>query len=218
MDKTKLNFLFDALMVLAISALAGLGLLTKYVLIPGRTAWTQYGVKVDITWLGLDRHAWGEVQLYLAFMLLALLVLHFILHWQMIGGLFARLIPNAVLRNGIAPAFLLLAGLLVYFPALVTPEVNEVGSREDRCLGPVSRAEEFPAIPPTSTLRKSKVDLKPSGQFDAREPKIEKTSKSKSVAAKKLSDHWPKKLKYKTLYPLPKTITACCQPSKSWSP
>jgi hypothetical protein len=218
MDQTKLNLFIDGLMLLVISALAGFSLLMKYVLIPGRTAWTQYGVLVDITWLGLDRHAWGEVQLFLALLLLVLLVLRFILHWQMIGGLFAKLIPYVVLRKGVPPAFLLLAGLLVYFPALVTPEVNEVGSREDRCLGAPSGVKEFTATPPTATLRENKGDLNPAGQFDAREPRTKETSKSKSVGAKNLSDHWPRKPKYKTLYPLPKTITACCQPPSRWSP
>ena len=171
MDKTKLNLFIDALMFLAISALAGFSLLIKYVLIPRRTAWAQYGVPVDITWLGLDRHAWVEVQLYLALLLLALLVVRFILHGQMIGGLFAKLIPDAVLRKGVASALLLLAGLLIYFPTLVTPEVNAVGSREGRCLGAASGAEEVTAIPPTSTLRENKADLNPPGQFDRQRTK-----------------------------------------------
>ena len=61
MDKTKLNFFIDALMFLTMMALAGLGLLIKYVLIPGRKAWAQYGRQMELTWLGLDRHAWGAV-------------------------------------------------------------------------------------------------------------------------------------------------------------
>ncbi len=60
MDKTKLNFFIDASMFLTMMALAGLGLLIKYVLIPGRIAWAQYGRQMELTWLGLDRHAWGR--------------------------------------------------------------------------------------------------------------------------------------------------------------
>ena len=91
MDKTKLNFFIDASMFLTMMALAGLGLLIKYVLIPGRIAWAQYGRQMELTWLGLDRHAWGAVHLYLAFLLLSLLLLHVILHWKMIRGLFTRI-------------------------------------------------------------------------------------------------------------------------------
>jgi hypothetical protein len=45
MDKGKINFLVDALMFLCMAALAGIGFLMKYVLIPGKEAWAVYGAK-----------------------------------------------------------------------------------------------------------------------------------------------------------------------------
>ena len=127
MDKPKINFIIDALMFLCLMAMAGLGFLMKYVLLPGRQARAKYGRNVELTWLGWDRHDWGEIHLYLAFLLLAILTVHLILHWKMILGLFAKLIPNPRLRPRIAFAFLIITLLLLYFPFLITPEVKERG-------------------------------------------------------------------------------------------
>jgi hypothetical protein len=122
MDKPKLNFVVDALMFLCLMAMAGLGFLMRYVLPSGRDAWAKYGSNRQFSWLGWDRHDWGDIHLYLAFTLLTLLVLHVILHWQQILGLFQRLVPNPRQRYRIALIFLLLALLLIYFPFLITPD------------------------------------------------------------------------------------------------
>ena len=127
MDKPRLNFVIDALMFLCLAGLAGLGLLMKYVLVPGRVAWTIYGRNVELTWLGWDRHDWGDLHLYLAFTLLGILVIHLILHWQMILGLYAKLIPDPRRRTRIAFAFLIITMLLLYFPFLVSPKEDERG-------------------------------------------------------------------------------------------
>ena len=135
MDKGKLNFVIDALMFLCLMALAGLGFLMYYILPPGRKVWVKYGSNVNLTWLGWDRHDWGYIHLYLAFALLGLLVVHLILHWSMIVGLCARLIPDPKLRHWVVLAFLVISLLLIYFPFLVTPEVGERGRGGGRGLG-----------------------------------------------------------------------------------
>ncbi len=133
-DKPKLNFIIDALMFLVMMAMAGLGFLMKYVLIPGKERWVKYGRNVDLTLLGWDRHDWGALHLYLGFTLLGLLILHIILHWKQIVGLFQRFIPSER-RTLVLLVFMLLAVLLIYFPFLVTPEVGELG----RGLGRIHR-------------------------------------------------------------------------------
>ena len=127
MDKLKINFVIDALMFVCLMAIAGLGFLMKYTLPPGREVWVRYGRNVDLTWLGWDRHDWGTVHLYLAFTLLAVLVIHLILHWSMIVGLFGRLIPDPRTRTRVGLAFLILSLLLIYFPFLITPEEGQRG-------------------------------------------------------------------------------------------
>jgi cell division protein FtsW (lipid II flippase) len=126
-DKSRITFVIDALMFLCLTAMAGLGLLMRYVLVPGRAARATYGRPVELTWLGWDRHDWGDLHFFLALVMVGLLTVHLILHWQMILGLFARLIPDARRRRRVAFAFLLLVLLLLYFPFLATPKVEERG-------------------------------------------------------------------------------------------
>ncbi len=127
MDKSKLNFVIDGLMFFCLMAMAGLGFLMEYVLVPGRQAWSKYGRNVELSWLGWDRHDWGDIHLYLAFTLLGLLTIHLILHWQMILGLYTRLLPEPQTRSRLAWAALVLTVLLLSFPFLITPNVSERG-------------------------------------------------------------------------------------------
>ena len=132
MDRSRVNFIISALMFLCLTAMAGLGFLMKYVLVPGRKAMAQYGRPVELTFLGWDRHDWGDLHSYLAFALLSLLAIHLILHWKMLLGLYARLIPSPRMRTRLAFAFLLICVLLAYFPFLITPRVEDKGGRGRR--------------------------------------------------------------------------------------
>lgn len=145
MEKIKINFVIDAMMFLCLMAMAGLGFLMKYVLVPGRVAWVKYGRNVELTWCGWDRHDWGEIHLYLGFTLLGLLTIHLILHWKMILGLYEKLIPNPQLRTRVAFAFLIITIILLYFPFLVTPEVRERG-RGGRHYGAVVGGKEAKVV------------------------------------------------------------------------
>ena len=127
MAKPQINFLINALMFLCVMAMAGLGFLMKYIMPPGRELWVKYGSNPALSWLGWDRHDWGDIHLYLALAFLTLLVLHIILHWSQILGLFQRLVPNPRWRSRIAIIFLLLSLLLIYFPFLITPDSKDRG-------------------------------------------------------------------------------------------
>jgi hypothetical protein len=142
-DKGKLNFLIDALMFLCMAAIAGLGFLMKYVLLPGKEAWALYGKKVELSWLGLDRHAWGAVHLYLAFLLLGLLLLHIILHWQMIIGLFHKFIAPTNLRDEVAIVFVILCAALLLFPFFINPEIDDSAPGKGRGRGGVEQSEDI---------------------------------------------------------------------------
>jgi hypothetical protein len=141
MDKPKLNFVIDAVMFLCLMAMAGLGFLVKYVLPSGREARAQYGSNLQFSWLGWDRHDWGDIHLYLAFTLLILLVLHIILHWSQVLGLFHRVVPDPRRRYRIALVFLILSLLLIYFPFLITPDskARGRGAHRSQAGGPAGR-------------------------------------------------------------------------------
>jgi hypothetical protein len=132
-DKPNLNLVIDALMFLTMMAMAGLGFLMKYVLLPGRESWLTYGRNVKLAFWGWDRHDWGAIHLYLGFFLLGLLALHIILHWRQIVRLFQRLIP-AERRILVLLVFVLMAALFIYFPFLITPEISEEGRGMGRML------------------------------------------------------------------------------------
>lgn len=135
MDKSKLNFIIEAIMFLLLMAMAGIGLLMKYVLIPGRERWVKYGRNVELYFFGLDRHEWGTIHLYLGFILLGVLTFHIILHWHMVVGLFRRTLATPRTRTIVLWIFLFTSLILIYFPFLITPEVEDIGRGRGRGRG-----------------------------------------------------------------------------------
>jgi hypothetical protein len=117
------------------TAMAGLGFMMKYVLLPGRESISKYGRRVDLSFLGLDRNDWGAIHLYLGFLLLALLTLHIVLHWHMIPGLFTRLIANSRKRWQIRLVYVAVAAILLLFPFFISPEVKDAGTGGGRRYG-----------------------------------------------------------------------------------
>jgi len=120
----RINFIIDALMFLVMMGIAGIGFLMNWVLLPGREAALVHGGHVDLTFLGIDRHQWGDVHLVLGLVLLALLVLHVVLHWKQILHLLCKLLPNRPVRLTVAIVFLAVCAVLVAFPVLVRPRVE----------------------------------------------------------------------------------------------
>ncbi|MFO7370949.1 MAG: DUF4405 domain-containing protein [Bacteroidales bacterium] len=121
-EKAMINLVIDALMLVLLMAIAGLGFLIKYVLIAGYKRNALYDGEVDLYFLGLDRHEWGNIHLWLGFILLFFLLLHIILHWNIVTCIFSRMIKTKAIRyfTGI---FLLMGSLiLVVLPFLISPE------------------------------------------------------------------------------------------------
>lgn len=125
-DKAKLNFVTDALMFACIMAIAGLAFLMKFILIPGKDRLAKYGRGVELSLLGMDRHEWGTIHLTIGFVLLGLLILHIILHWKVIIGLFQKLVDNQKARWIIAPTFAVVSLLLLVVPLAVRPDIQEI--------------------------------------------------------------------------------------------
>jgi hypothetical protein len=132
MNKPRLNLLIDIVMTVLMAAVAGLGFLINWVLIPGEERPVVYGSRPDLYWLGLDRHDWGDVHLALGIALLALLVLHVALHWGQVVGIWRRMVASGVVRVVLALALLVLVIVLMVFPAFIQPEVVEDGHGEGR--------------------------------------------------------------------------------------
>ena len=130
--KTQTNFIIDALMLVAGSLLAGIGFLMKFVLIPGKDRFAVYGRNVDLFFLGLERHEWGTIHLWLAFTLIALLALHIALHLGWIIGMTSTMIAGRSAQTIIVAVFLILCILFALFAFVIQPEVREGGGGEGR--------------------------------------------------------------------------------------
>lgn len=132
MKKSKLNLILDALLLLCIAAIGGIGFLMKYVLVPGHQRWEIYRRNVDLFFWGMGRHEWGTIHLVIGFVFLALLVLHLALHWGKLVSIYRTLVPNRFGRCVITVILVCLTILLLIFPLLVHPEVHEIGYGKGR--------------------------------------------------------------------------------------
>ena len=130
--KPKINLVIDAIMLFVMMAVAGLGFLMKFVLLPGYRINEIYGAGTELYFWGLDRHQWGAIHLYLALFLVFLLVLHIILHWDMIITIFRQMIEVKVTRYIIAISVGAIVFILVLAPLSVKPEIAEMERRHNR--------------------------------------------------------------------------------------
>ena len=127
MKKSKLNLIIDALLLLSAAAIVGIGLLIKYVLVPGYLRWEIYGRNVNLSLWGLDRHQWGTIHFIVGLIFLVLLVLHIVLHWTVIVSIYRELIPNRLVRWIIALILVCITIALIVFPYFIKPEIAKQG-------------------------------------------------------------------------------------------
>lgn len=125
--RDKFNLLIDLLLTLAMVLVAGIGFLIKYILPPGRERILKYGDNRDLFFLGLDRHQWGEIHLVVAFAMLALLLLHILLHWQTLLCLARKAVPAAWLRRFLWLVIGVLCLVLFLFAFFISPEQRQAG-------------------------------------------------------------------------------------------
>ena len=125
MKKTNINLIIDALLLLSLGAITGIGLLIKFILVAGYQRWEIYGRNVSLFLWGLDRHQWGTIHSIIALVFIVLLALHIILHWSMIVGISRNMIPNRFVRWITTLILVVLTIILVIFPYFIKPEVSE---------------------------------------------------------------------------------------------
>lgn len=123
MNKSRLNFIIDAVMFLGMMALAGTGFVRKYILLSGSASKAAFGRKVHMLLLGINRDGWAVIHLYLGYFLLFLLFWHIYLHWQQIASIYRKWIPNQKIRWVITAVFILLGMVLLLFPFFIEPVV-----------------------------------------------------------------------------------------------
>jgi len=77
MKKTNLKYIVDVFMFLCIVGIAGIGFLMGFFLAEGPTA-----LEREKYFMGLHRHQWGEIHLYLSLAFTFFVILHLILNWN----------------------------------------------------------------------------------------------------------------------------------------
>jgi hypothetical protein len=127
MKKSKVNFVIDVLLTAALASITGIGLLIKFVLVPGFKRWEIYGRNVELYFWGWDRHEWGYLHFLTGCAFAVLLVLHVVLHWSLIVSIYRSMVPRPWLRRALAVVFAFLLIWLFAFAAMVRPEVSEKG-------------------------------------------------------------------------------------------
>ncbi len=120
-NKSNTNFIIDAIMFLAMMALVGTGYVRKYVLLSGSASKATYGYKVNMTLLGWNRDDWSIIHLYVGYFILALLVLHIVLHWKQIKIMYQNLVNSDSLRLFVTIIFVLFGIFLALFPFIIAP-------------------------------------------------------------------------------------------------
>jgi len=117
---TRFNFIIDALLFLAMALIGGIGLLMKYKLVSGEERWEIYGSNPELYLLGLDRHQWGDLHLYLGYAFFGLLAFHIILHWRQIKGIFRKMVPARAWQVAWTSGFVVVSLFFLSF-AFVSP-------------------------------------------------------------------------------------------------
>lgn len=124
-SKIKLNLSIDIIMFIILMALTGIGLMIKYVLIPGFLRNQIYGENVELYFIGLDRHQWGNIHLIISFVFLFLLILHIVFHWKLIVSVFKAMVGKRNPRIVFVISFVFLSLLLGVSPLFINPEIKE---------------------------------------------------------------------------------------------
>jgi uncharacterized protein DUF4405 len=143
MKRSRINFIVDVLMFVTMMAAVGIGLLIEYVLIPGKQVPLRFGSDVELFLSGLDRHQWGLIHLVVGLVLLVLLVIHIVLHWNWLLTVYRAIITSSRKRRVVTPLFILTGLLLASWFMLVSPELRsfERGSGRGRSVSTTARGD-----------------------------------------------------------------------------
>ena len=117
------NFILDAMMMLCMSAIIGIGFLIKYTLISGLERKEVYGQNIDLYLLNMNRHQWGTLHLILGFIFFGLLIIHIFLHWKIVKNVYQKIIKEQLTKRIIAVCFILICALLILIPLLIKPDI-----------------------------------------------------------------------------------------------
>ena len=113
-NKSKLIMFIDVSAFISFVFVVSTGVLMRYVLPP------RSGQSMEI--FGMSRHEWGDIHFYIAFIFLAILSIHLLLHWKFIRNVFSGRIKEASASR----LLLGLVGLLAVLALAAAPFVVSI--------------------------------------------------------------------------------------------
>jgi len=145
--RSTLNFIVDALALLAIFVMVATGLIIRFILPPGTGG--GHGEGGLLLW-SLGRHDWGAVHFWTSVALSVLLIIHVALHWSWACAMVQRFLgcadtdqPGAGRRNAYGIGFLLVVALIFgVFTCYAGTAVTQVNARRPSESGPASAEDE----------------------------------------------------------------------------
>lgn len=114
--RTDRNFFLDVATGLVLTAMAASGALLAWVLPPRRSGGR------GLTWLGMDRHDWGDVHLAIGVLLVALIALHVVLHASWVKACWTRCLGTW--RSPRTWAVLAMLLVILLLPFVVPPSTG----------------------------------------------------------------------------------------------
>lgn len=124
LNRAKVNLSIDAIMFILMMAVAGIGFLIKYVLVPGFKRHEIYDKDIELYYWGIDRHQWGTIHLIVSLILLFLLFLHIVFYWKQLVNIFKRMVPAKLGRVLITSGFVACSLFLAVMPLFIKPEIK----------------------------------------------------------------------------------------------
>lgn len=119
----KLNLTIDFIMFVVLMAVAGIGMLIRFILVPGFKRNEIYGADTELVFMGLDRHQWGAIHMVLSILLIILLVLHIVFHWDQICCILKRMVKKKSGRTITWIASVLVLIIFGILPFFIQPTV-----------------------------------------------------------------------------------------------
>jgi len=135
-NRNNVNVFIDVLLFLVLAAVAGIGWLLKFKLLPGRERILKFGENRELLFLRWDRHQWGTVHLAAALAMLVLLVLHIVFHWKAIRCLLRNAVPSSPLRWTLTGIAVGLAAVFFLGAFVIEPTKGELDIGFHRNIGP----------------------------------------------------------------------------------
>ena len=119
-NRLQLNIIIDLAMFFAMVATSISGIVIKLIA-PLRRHATEEWVRelADGLMLGVGKRWWADIHLWSGIVLIALLVIHIVLHWQMVDGYFKKHIVSKGLRTTLYIVLLVLL-LIMTIPWIFT--------------------------------------------------------------------------------------------------